>query len=393
MSAQRPLLQHGSFSRFVLYGVLLLTLASSTSCAFIKTVDLVSAVVGVAAEELMLKVINSKIVGKVAGTTAQEATKYLIENIQARDAAGNTYTLIGQAEVIEGQPVPVTVNVDGANLPAYLIFLPTDKEYLLAGLRQNTPPTCLLSRKGDVTDNQVSLSWRTHNATSAAINGINVSLQGERWFPITPTGGMVTFTIEVIGELGKDSHTISVQTPAPVPVPMPAEESEPAPTPSYSPSETPSPYRTPSAPIYVTPAPTPMAVTSYQVSLIPRLNTVYEDGSMGATDWSFVFRGEQTVLIQLPCTSYKDGNGGVDYGIQTIKSSFASSTPRLTLQIEGLKDCSQFVSSGTLELDLETLSQNSFQTYTAEVVAIGDPKKGHFRLTLDVLVQKRLVYR
>lgn len=245
--------------------VLTMMMLNLTACgpaavpvAKFASTQLVGTLVGAAVQKGALKLVTNKLVAQGAAAAAEIGAQYVIEELVFN--ANGQQRKLENVSVTEGKPIPI--QFDGEDQHAYL-FVARDDARLQAAVNAalaNLEPTCLLSFE-PIEPGRFTLSWNSHNATSASLNGETVKTQGSKEVTVSQNQ---TFTLEVFGRKGKDTSTVTLQGTTPA---------------------------------------------DAQGDLTLEKFVVYEDGSIGATTWEFdVFVDNQLALTIPQQSLHDDGN-------------------------------------------------------------------------------------
>jgi hypothetical protein len=234
---------------------------------------------------------------------------------------------------------------------------------VLSQIEVSLQPTCLLTKE-TAEEDTIRLTWYSHNSTSASLNGEPISLSGTKLVYPTET---TIYTFKVIGKYGKSEDRVTVEIEAEEPNPEEGRRIETQPDPPVPPVDPPQPIikRTP-------------------VTVNINRFVVYEDGSSGATDWSFTIYLGQTNLMLLPKRSYHDDERKVVQPDQAFANGIVQGDD-VIIRVTGYNFDDRKTAEGSLTIPLESFSRST--QVSVEVTVHRNPKKGNFVFYLTVIKQ------
>lgn len=326
-------------------------------------IDVFADLLGVAAEIGTLLLVKKPLVATMFGGTAGALVKYTIKELGLECKACGNHSQY-QAYAAEKE-TPAEIQCQSCNNSAYLVVSDTWKSLksLLEKFRAENKPTCLLTQE-KLSTGRFRLSWKSHNATDASLNGERVSIEGER--EIAPQETTI-YLLKVIGKYGAaESRLTIVVTPLSAPAPA-----APAAVPPLEPAP-PAPESNTSQPQPPPVAPPPSQRFAFSLLWVK----VYEDGSLGRTDWSFTVFVNDKSLMLLPQSSYRDrkGNVVVFNGIHDTEAFV--SPPVIHLHITGKNFDANHQAQGYAEIPMNDFS--SFIDQDIEVSVPTNPRRGTF---------------
>lgn len=335
-----------------------------------QAVEVVATLLGVAAEIGTLALTKNHLAAAGAAGVTGGGVAYVINELGLScKACGTTSTYKGET-VQDITPAPLSCNNPNCRRFAYLVVSNSEDRLLsmLEYLKASLQPTCLLMRELTA-ENEIQLRWVSHNATDASLNGE----------PVRPNGSIIvypehttTYALKVIGANGRSEDSVIVEI---------AEEVEPEDDDNGTTIVPTAPPPPPSLPPAIPDSPKAPTMELTRVSVRCDKIEVYEDGSLGATDWSFEILLNEIGLITVPKRSFHDDDRRiVQFGRQSVDAIIQGDV--LNLRVSGYNFDSHRRAEGALHLSLAGLS-GSYQQ-RIEVSAPDDYKKGYFVFYLTV---------
>jgi hypothetical protein len=323
----------------------------------------VANLLGVAAEIGVLTLTKNRLAASVLVAPAGAAVKYLVEELDLKCTACGTVSPVKQ-EVADGEPAKLHCGNQQCALSAFLLVTAAQQlfEQILRQAEERLPPTCLLMR-GPATDDGITLIWRSHNATSAALNGESVPVSGST--VISPEDTTV-YLLEVIGKYGRSEHSVTVE------VAKQNEESDDETDDGVS-EEAVDLQSIPPPPIS---PPSPPVRSATRIRLEVRRILVLEDGSLGANDWSFEIFFNERNLLTLPKQSYHDNERRASIEFQSMFVDDLVEGNEIRISVKGYDFDNRRNAYGSLGCPSEALTQTIDRNM--QVAVPGNPKNGSF---------------
>ena len=320
-----------------------------------QTVEVIATLIGVTAETGLLILTKNHFAATAISGVAGVGAKYVIDEIGLTCKACGTASAVKGSTVTEAEPGLMSCSNASCKRYAYLVVSSFQDKIaeVLRQAKESIPPTCLLTKE-DSGGGDIKLTWYSHNATSASLNGQLVS----------PTGSMTvhpaqttTYLLKVIGKYGKSEDSVTAEI----------EQEEPDNEDSDSVDE-PAPVA-PAIP-YTPPPSNPRHTVKIYLHRI----VVHEDGSLGATDWSFGMFLNERNLITIPKQSYHDDDQGT-VGVNMSSEAIVEGK-EITLRIRGYNFDDKRLAEGAVTVSLDSFTK-SFQR-GIEVTVPENYKKGNF---------------
>jgi hypothetical protein len=342
-----------------------------------KMVDVIVGMVSVATEAGVLILTKRPAIATLAGGAAGVGAKYFIDEFDIACKACGTDTAFVNQTLMDAEPSMVKCRNSACKSAAYVIA--TCCKDRLQQAKETLPPTCLLTKEVN-TNNEVKLTWRSHNATSASLNGSSVNPNGS--MIITPQE-TTDYTLKVISQYGSSEDRLTVEVQQ---IETGAETQEDSQSPQAEPQPA---VRT----VYVQPPPSPPppplelstpAVRSSRVTVSLNRIEVYEDGSLGGTDWSFgVFANDKNLLV-VPKQSFHDGgNNLVQFNGASADTMIVGD--EVSIHVRGYNFDKGDKALGTLNLSLGAISGRLEKSL--EVAVPYNLKKGDFIFYFTIVRQ------
>lgn len=378
-SMRRPRLIHRRIVHLCLAAVLLLNASAChnsnpgphTGIGPPQAVELVATLLGAAAEVGVLALTKNHLAAVASSGIVGAGANYVIDKIGLTCKACGSDSPYEQQAAIDSAPQTLSCTNPACRRFAYLVVSSAQDrlDSILQSLKSNLPPTCLLMREVSP-ENQIMLKWVSHNATDATLDGEAVRPSGSK--PVSPDR-TTTYVLKVIGAYGRSEDRVTVEVAKPLETEIDDDTSDP-PTAATPPR--------PDPPVLPTPnSPTPI---STRVNLYLDKIEVYEDGSIGATDWSFEILLNGIGVITIPKRSYHDdARRLVQFGRQTVNAVVPGN--EVYLQIVGYNFDGNKRAEGALSMPVDRLSE------TIQKVQVAVPenyKKGHFIVYVSITKQR-----
>ena len=328
-----------------------------------QTIELVASLIGAAAEVGVLALTRNPLYAVAASGIVGAGATYVIKELGLScDACGNLSNYKDQP-VPDGAPKVIKCDNPNCQRFVYLVVCDTQVrlDSMLQQLKANLGPTCLLMK--ELTDeNEIRLNWVSYNATDASLNGERVSLKGSL---VVYPEHTTPYVLKVVSANGTSEDKVVVEV---------VEETEPDFEPE--PEDDPPAYTpAPEPPLEPPSAPTPPVTYSTRVAVRLDQIEVYEDGSIGATDWSFEILLNGINLMLIPRRSYHDDERHM---VQFRREFVQGNVPgnELYLTVSGYNFDDHKRATGGLRVPVDMISASSQMKF--QVGVPGDYKKGYF---------------
>ena len=326
-----------------------------------QAIELTATLVGAAAEVGALALTKNHVAATLTSVAAGAGAKYVIEQMGLSCKVCGTTSPFNKLAIGECEPSLVSCGNPACQRSAYLVasYSEDHLKAILQQLKETLEPTCLLTKE-TIDDRSVKLTWYSHNSSSASLNGESVPLGGST---VVSPEQTTTYVLKVIGKYGKSEDSVIVEV-APKP-PPPA-------------SEPPVTFIPPAPPV----TPTPPTEKRTPVAVYLNKILVNEDGSVGATDWSFsVYLGEAN-LIAVPRQSYHDDDRNAVQFSRLYGEGIVPGND-IRVKISGYSFDTRMMAEGDLVLSLDSFAQSVQKS--VQVAVPGNFKKGNFIFTFTIV--------
>jgi hypothetical protein len=172
-------------------------------------VELIAALVGVAAEAGVLALTKSHLAASAAAGVTGVGAKYVIDEFDLHCSACKANTHFKNYSVSDSQPAMVECDNPNCGKHAYLIASYSNSQLntALKQAQKEIPPTCLITFENEG-EGTVRLTWRSESASSASLNGKTVKPNGSMVVHLAET---TTYLLKVIGKYGSAEDTVTVE--------------------------------------------------------------------------------------------------------------------------------------------------------------------------------------
>jgi hypothetical protein len=329
-----------------------------------QTVEVIATLIGATVEAGLLFLTKNRFMVTAISGTVGVGAKYLINESGLTCKACGTPTPFKDKTVMESEPGLISCSNPDCRRYAYLVVSSFQDRIaeILQQAKESIPPTCLLAQQAD--DNgDIRLIWYSHNGTSASLNGQLVNTNDS--MPVYPTE-TTTYILKVIGKYGKseDSVTVEIQQEE-----LEPEGSDPADGSNLTP------------PISKEPGP---SAPRHRIIVYLNKIVVHEDGSLGATDWSFGLFLNERNFITIPKQSYHDDDRNV-VKFNDVSGEGIVDGDEVTLRIRGYNFGDRRIAEGKMNVSLSTVPTNLQKTI--EVTVPENYKKGNFIFYVTITKQ------
>jgi len=336
-----------------------------------QAVEVVASLLGAAAEVGVLALTKNHLAAIATPGIVGAGAKYVIDEIGLTCKACGTASPYSEQQATDSEPRILSCSNPACHRFAYLVVSNAQDrlDSILQSLKANLPPTCLLMK--EIThENRISLRWVSNNATDATLDGEAVGPNGSKLvYPEHTT----TYVLKVIGTNGRSEDSVTLEVAEPLKTEPDDDTSIVIAPPTPPPPDPP-----------VSPIPFSPTTISTRVSLDLDKIEVYQDGSIGATDWGFEILLNGIGAITIPRRSYHDdARRLVQFGQQTVNAVVPGN--EVNLQINGYNFDGNRRAEGTLRMPLDMISGT---TQKILVTVPENYKKGYFIVYVTITKQK-----